>query len=77
MRELSRMVYPSFYFYQIRFPTELRAFGGNYSVTFTCFWDTCSSTIVVRRCFKYGYGNVITRTMKTFTSHLETAFPMK
>ena len=46
MRELSRMVYPSFYFYQIRFPTELRLSEEKLFSDLTRFADTCSSTIV-------------------------------
>lgn len=43
MRELARMVYPSFYFYQIRFPTELKLSEEKLFNDLKLFTDTCSS----------------------------------
>lgn len=43
MRELARMVYPSFYFYQIRFPTELKLTEEKLFNELKVFTDTCSS----------------------------------
>jgi len=45
MRELSRMVYPSFYFYQIKFPTELRLSEQKLFESLRQFSDTCSNTL--------------------------------
>ena len=46
MRELSMMVYPSFYFYQIKFPTELRLSQEKLLNNLLAFSDTCSYAIV-------------------------------
>ena len=45
MRELSRLVYPSFRFYQIKFPTELRLSERKLFDDLRMFSDTCSSTL--------------------------------
>ena len=45
MRELSRLVYPSFRFYQIKFPTELRLSERKLFDDLRTFSDTCSSTL--------------------------------
>ncbi len=46
MRELSRLVYPSFYFYEIKFPTELRLSEERLFNDLLNFADTCKSPIV-------------------------------
>ena len=46
MRELIEMVYPSFYFYQIKFPTELRLSEEKLFNSLMQFADTCSSDLV-------------------------------
>ncbi len=46
MRELSRIVFPSFYFYQIKFPTELRLSEERLFNDLLNFADTCQSPIV-------------------------------
>lgn len=43
MRELARMVYPSFYFYQIRFPSVLKLTEERLFHDLKLFTDTCSS----------------------------------
>lgn len=43
MRELARMVYPSFYFYQIRFPSVLKLTEERLFHDLRLFTDTCSS----------------------------------
>lgn len=43
MRELARMVYPSFYFYQIRFPSVLKLTEEKLFHDLKLFTDTCSS----------------------------------
>ncbi|GJM31719.1 MAG: hypothetical protein DHS20C18_07200 [Saprospiraceae bacterium] len=45
MRELSRLVYPSFYFYEIKFPTELRLSEEKLFNDLLNFADTCQSSI--------------------------------
>jgi DNA-binding CsgD family transcriptional regulator len=45
MRELSRMVYPSFYFYQIKFPTELKLSEQKLFDDLRNFADTCQNTL--------------------------------
>ena len=46
MRDLARIVYPSFYFYQIKFPTELRFSEAKLHTDLKTFIDTCQSPIV-------------------------------
>lgn len=46
MRELTEMVYPSFYFYQIKFPTELRLSEEKLFNGLMQFADTCSTDLV-------------------------------
>ena len=46
MKELSSIVYPSFYFYQIKFPTELRFSEKKLHDDLLHFADTCSSPLV-------------------------------
>lgn len=46
MQNLARIVYPSFYFYQIKFPTELRFSEAKLHTDLKNFVDTCQSTIV-------------------------------
>ncbi len=43
MRQLARMVYPSFYFYQIRFPTELKLSEEKLFNDLKLFADTCGN----------------------------------
>lgn len=45
MRSLARLVYPSFYFYQIKFPSELRFSQEKLNRDLISFSDTCSSTM--------------------------------
>lgn len=45
MRELSKLVHPSFYFYQIKFPSELRFSEEKLNKDLNTFADTCQSTI--------------------------------
>jgi len=45
MRSLARLVYPSFYFYQIKFPSELRFSQEKLNRDLINFSDTCSSTL--------------------------------
>jgi len=45
MRELSKIVHPSFYFYQIKFPSELRFSEEKLNKDLNTFADTCQSTI--------------------------------
>ena len=46
MKELADLVYPSFYFYQIKFPTELRFSEKKLHSDLKNFVDTCQSTLV-------------------------------
>lgn len=46
MQKLARIVYPSFYFYQIKFPTELRFSEAKLHTDLKNFVDTCQSAIV-------------------------------
>lgn len=46
MRELAKIVYPSFYFYQIKFPTELKFTEAKLHTDLKAFVDTCRSPIV-------------------------------
>lgn len=45
MRALARLVYPSYYFYQIKFPSELRFSQEKLNRDLISFSDTCSSTM--------------------------------
>jgi len=45
MRSLARLVYPSFYFYQIKFPSELRFSQEKLNRDLISFSDSCSSTM--------------------------------
>lgn len=45
MRELSRFVFPSFNFYQIKFPSELRFSEEKLNKDLNTFADTCQSTM--------------------------------
>lgn len=46
MKNLTTLVYPSFYFYQIKFPTELRFSEKKLHSDLKNFADTCKSTLV-------------------------------
>lgn len=46
MRKLNEMVYPSFYFYQIKFPTELKFSEEKLHTDLSNFADTCKSALV-------------------------------
>ena len=46
MQKLAKIVYPSFYFYQIKFPTELRFSETKLHTDLKNFVDTCQSPIV-------------------------------
>ncbi len=46
MRNLSRIVYPRFYFHRIEFPTELKFSEDKLHTDLKNFVDTCSSTLV-------------------------------
>jgi DNA-binding CsgD family transcriptional regulator len=46
MKKLTTLVYPSFYFYQIKFPTELRFSEKKLHSDLKNFADTCRSTLV-------------------------------
>lgn len=46
MQKLARIVFPSFYFYQIKFPTELRFSQAKLQTDLKNFADTCQSAIV-------------------------------
>ena len=46
MRSLADIVFPSFYFYRIKFPTELKFSEQNLHADLKSFVDTCSSTAV-------------------------------
>lgn len=45
MRVLARLVYPSFYFYQIKFPSELRFSQEKLNRDLISFSDSCTSTM--------------------------------
>lgn len=45
MRVLARLVYPSFYFYEIKFPSELRFSQEKLNRDLISFSDTCQSTM--------------------------------
>lgn len=45
MNSLARLVYPTFYFHQIKFPSELRFSQEKFNRDLTNFSDTCSSTL--------------------------------
>lgn len=46
MRNLARIVYPSFYFYRIKFPTELKFSEDKLHADLKQFADTCRNTLV-------------------------------
>lgn len=46
MRELNRLVLPSYYFYQIKFPSELQFSQDKLNRDLIAFADTCTSTLV-------------------------------
>ncbi|MFK7935450.1 MAG: response regulator transcription factor [Saprospiraceae bacterium] len=46
MRELARIVFPSFYFYRIKFPTELKFSEDKLHTNLKQFADTCSFPLV-------------------------------
>ena len=46
MRELSRLIYPSYYFHQIKFPTELQYTQEKLNRDLLTFADTCQNTLV-------------------------------
>jgi len=46
MKSLSRLVYPSYMFYEIRFPSELKFSQNKLNKDLFQFADTCSSTLV-------------------------------
>ena len=46
MRKLSSIVFPSFYFYRIKFPTELKFSEDKFHTDLRNFADTCSNTLV-------------------------------
>lgn len=46
MRTLARIVYPSFYFYRIKFPTELKFSEDKLHTDLKQFADTCRNTLV-------------------------------
>ena len=46
MKSLARLVYPTFYFHQIKFPSELRFSQEKFNRDLISFSDTCASTMV-------------------------------
>ena len=46
MRELSRLIYPSYYFHQIKFPTELQFSQEKLNRDLLTFADTCQNALV-------------------------------
>lgn len=46
MRSLSKIVFPSFYFYRIKFPTELKFSENKLHTDLINFADTCANTLV-------------------------------
>jgi len=46
MRELSRLIYPSYYFHQIKFPTELQYAQEKLNRDLFTFADTCQNALV-------------------------------
>ena len=46
MRQLARIMFPSFYFHRIKFPTELKFAENKLHVDLKSFADTCQNTLV-------------------------------
>ncbi len=79
MRELARMVYPSFYFYQIRFPSVLKLTEERLFHDLKLFTDTCSSDMAALAAMANidmeAYYEEDPDFFKRFGSRLEAALP--